>query len=110
MDHWWTDQILIEDGQATDWRVQRDPDVPSLLGLGSYGLHVLHSTNKTDQSITSWKLKKVYKKTVFLFLRKVQLGKLVTFLSLLKAWKVYIYSDKNIVATSSLKMGKQFTE
>ena len=97
-------ELLIEEYKEID------PDVLSLLGLGSYGLHVLHSANKTDQSTTSWKLQKVFKKTIFLFLRKVQLGKLLTFLSLLKAWKLHIYSDKNIVATSSLKMGKQFTE
>ena len=57
-------ELLIEEYKEID------PDVLSLLGLGSYGLHVLHSANKTDQSTTSWKLQKVFKKNYFSIFKK----------------------------------------
>ena len=48
-------------------RKEQDPDAPSLLEMGSCGLHVLHGAYKTAQSVTSWKLDKFLKNYFSIF-------------------------------------------
>ena len=52
---------------SNEHRKEQDPDAPSLLEMGSCGLHVLHGAYKTAQSVTSWKLDKFLKNCFSIF-------------------------------------------
>ena len=49
---------------------EQDLDAPSLLEIGSCGLHVFHGAYETAQSVTSWKLNKFLKNCFSIFKNK----------------------------------------
>ena len=64
------------DGPATNWkfydnllkeRQQEDPNMPSLLNVGSCGLHVVHGGFQTGATATGWKLESLLRSLWYLF-------------------------------------------
>ena len=64
------------DGPATNWkfydnlledRKQEDPNIPSLLNVGSCGLHVVHGGFQTGATATGWKLESLLRSVWYLF-------------------------------------------
>ena len=64
------------DGLATNWkfydnlledRQQEDPYMPSLLNVGSCGLHVVHDGFQTGATPTGWKSESLLRSLWFLF-------------------------------------------